>query len=229
MHHKNSDKDLAIIIAFPEKLAPIPTNKNFWNRSAKVLDFNHDGNLPVGHAGIIIINGVSGKSRYFDFGRYKKNGKKCKKNYGIVRSGKSFNGHHESRIGLQIPNADIKDGRISNIKKILSILSNKKKFKGYGTLMASIYYNLDYSAMLTKAEEMERNGCIPFGAPNKQYCARFVREVARAGGAHFGALKFTGIQNVKATANRNDEEIYKFIYGSQIIQEKSKSSEMPGN
>src|SRR5690606_8663203 len=61
----------AILVAFPDENPKIPTNQ----KAARWIERNFgdgDERMNVGHAGIVIIDGESGLSRYFDFGRYKR-------------------------------------------------------------------------------------------------------------------------------------------------------------
>ena len=99
--------------------------------------------------------------------------------------------------------ATIEDGQITNLEAILNNLGSKPIFHGYGRVTGAVYYDVNFKDMLDFARNAEKAGYIPFGAPSKQYCAKFARQVAKSGGAKFGVNVFTGQQNVNATLRRN--------------------------
>lgn len=190
LQEAEQNQDFAIMIAFPDQTASVG-NTTF----GKLIDFNKDGQLPVGHAGIIIVNGLTGEANYFDFGRY--NNRKSElgsrsKDQGIVRS-------HTTVGGLTLPVAQIENGVIVNVEEITQALNDSYHFGGsYGQLTYAVIDGLNYDAMLSFARGLENQGFIKFDCPHGQYCARFARQVARAGGASFAPWVFSGKQNVNS-------------------------------
>jgi hypothetical protein len=188
---------MAILVGFPEKSAKIPTNQKF----AKLFDSifgGNDGEAQVGHAGIVNINGDTGDTKYFDFGRYDRSDLDGVRGVdeGAVRSSKNFS-------GLSIPNWDFSLSKSENVTNILTKLHNSSVFKGYGTIMGALAEGLDSKKMLKYATQMEAMGYHPFGgyssstnSSNPTYCAKFARGVAGAGGYDFSFSVMTGQENV---------------------------------
>jgi RHS repeat-associated protein len=200
------NNDMAIMVAFPDAPQNIQEEGGIYTKAANVWDEywegDDDGKLTVGHAGVIIVNGTTGAVYYFDFGRYNDReyqlGKRPGKDFGVVRSS-----HTVGDLYLDITAKFDKNGQISNLGAITNMLASKPIFQKYGRMTSGVYYGLNFNAMLDYARTLETKGTgfVPFGAPNKQYCARFAREVANAGGASFGLFTFTGQGNVE-DANR---------------------------
>jgi len=63
-------KGIAVILAFPEKPIPLPTDPTIWNKMARLFDFDNDDMWMVGHAGVMILDPEAGEAEYVDFGRY---------------------------------------------------------------------------------------------------------------------------------------------------------------
>lgn len=191
--------DIAILVAFPDMEIRIPTRRGLTNKVSTVLDFNEDEMLPVGHAGIVIIEGSSGHTFYFDFGRYQQREDSLghrPAETGVVRSCFTVE-------GLELPTASIVDGKLLNAFEIVSALDTLMIFSHYGRITASVYYGLSFERMIGYARSIEQEGYLPYGAPFRQYCSRYAREVAEAGGANFSFIAFTGQQNVNQTLSRN--------------------------
>jgi len=196
-----SDDDIntgkAILVAFPDQNPKIPTNQ----RAGRWIERNFgDGDEKMngaGHAGIVIIDGESGLSRYFDFGRYSINGLgSLPEDHGAVRSSKSFS-------KLSVPNWDFSKSNEANVTNILTALQKSPVFKDYGTIMGSLAEGLNFKAMLKYATDMENKGYHPFGGyssstnpNNATYCAKFARGVAEAGGFDWSWYVLTGKANV---------------------------------
>jgi RHS repeat-associated protein len=180
---------MAILVAFPDKEAAIPSDKPFGGMNVK-----------VGHAGIVLID-EKGKTSYFDFGRYDRPDLKKQKrgeNDGAVRSSKNF-------PGLRLSNWDFNKTDKENVTTILTKLHNSPIFAGYGKIIGALAKNLDYNSMLTYARNAESEGYLPFGGyhngynvcNNATYCAKFARGVGDAGGIDWDWNSFTGEGNVE--------------------------------
>jgi RHS repeat-associated protein len=210
-----SDKELnngmAILVAFPDQNPAIPSNQ----RTAKWLEKtfgDNDGKMNnAGHAGIIIIDGDTGFSRYFDFGRYEISSLGgLPADTGAVRSSASFS-------GLSVPNWDFKKSDIDNVSNMLTTIKNSSVFKGYGTIMGTLAEGLDFKAMLKYATEFEKKGYHPFGGyssstnpSNPTYCAKFARGVAGAGGFDWSYYVLSGKASVDDINKTNQCGVVKY-------------------
>ncbi len=191
---RRDNRDMAIVVNFPEKPILIPQYRSFWNFWAHVFDFNKDNYANVGHTGVILVDGTTGDLSYYDFGRYDDRRDQMGPRpefYGTVRSAR-----HVPELKLKIK-ARLENGWISNLDTVLVHLGAKKFFRSYGAIHTAIVYNLDLKRMVAKATEVEDQQFLFYGAPTHMYCTRFVREVIRAGGGTFGYTVFTGTQTVK--------------------------------
>ena len=207
-----SDEDIkngkAILIAFPDQNPKIPSNQGAATWLEKTFG---DGNGKVegaGHAGIVLIDGDTGGTRYFDFGRYRRpdlGG--LPEDTGAVRSSKNFS-------GLAIPDWDFNKTDEQNVSTIVTALHKSPVFKGYGTIMGALGEGLDFKAMLKYATEMEKKGYHPFGgytsstnSSNPSYCAKFARGCAEAGGFDWSWYVLTGKANVEDVNRVNQKGI----------------------
>lgn len=185
---------MAIVVNFPEKPIRIPEYKSIWHFGAHLLDFDRDNHLMVGHTGVILVEGLTGKANYFDFGRYDDRDDLMGPRpefYGVVRSAL-----HVPQLELEIK-ARFENGWIANLDSILIHLGSKKPLNSYGRMQIAVVYQLDYDQMIEKARSFEQRGYIFYGAPAHLYCTSFVRKVIRAGGSAFGYFNFTGKQTVR--------------------------------
>jgi len=165
----------------------------------------------AGHAGIVIIDGDTGLSRYFDFGRYAiPSLGELPADTGAVRSSASFS-------GLSVPNWDFKKSDIDNVSNILKTIKNSSVFKGYGTIMGTLAEGLNFKAMLKYATEFEKKGYHPFGGyssstnpSNPTYCAKFARGVAEAGGFDWSYYVLSGKANVDDINKTNQCGVIKY-------------------
>ena len=212
----SNSKDMAIMVAFPDQKAKIPTNQG----AARWLEETFgdgSGDVTVGHAGIVIINKESGTTKYFDFGRYDVPGNGSRgTDEGAVRSSKTF-------PRLIIPNWNDELTDDENVAAILNALDKGGVFKGYGRITGALYKELDYSSMLAKAEQIEQMGNVDFGGYETTddcptYCAKFARTVANAGGADFSIGTFTGEANIQEAANDSDTEVLDSQSGFRTIE-----------
>lgn len=192
------ENGMAIVVAFPDKEADVPTN-SVLAKTTDNLFGGGDGTMKVGHAGIVIIDGT-GRTNYFDFGRYDRNdvkGKKRGKNEGAVRSSENF-------PDLAVPRWDSKKTDKENVTAILTKLHNSPTFAGYGRIIGALAKNLNFNAMLMYARSAESEGYLPFGGYHKgynycdaaTYCAKFARGVGAAGGIDWEFNTFKGEGNV---------------------------------
>ncbi len=192
-------EDIAILVAFPDLQIPLTERFGLANIFAQMLDRDKDWHLRVGHAGIIIIDRSSGAACYYDFGRYEHRIHELGErphNHGITRCSSDLE-------GLSLPQALFAGAELTNARELLSSLRLNQAIATYGRITAAVYPGLSYEAMQAYADDLSANGYLPYGAPFFQYCSRFAREVAEAGGASFNLFIYTGQQNVNATLRQN--------------------------
>ena len=190
--------DMAILVGFPEDDPAVPTNQNFVSWWEKTFG-DGDGKIQgAGHAGIVLINGESGDTKYFDFGRYNRPDikRKRKKNEGAVRSSKNYR-------GLKVPNWNFSRSNDENVMGILKSLRRSPLLNRYGKIVGALATGLDFTGMVSYGIQMENSGYVPFGGyasscsiGNASYCAKFARGVGAAGGINFSWSSFSGAANV---------------------------------
>jgi hypothetical protein len=195
----STQNDLAILVAFPDLQIELTNRFGISNVFGQIIDRDKDWHLRIGHAGIIIIDRSSGAACYYDFGRYEHRANEFgqrPQNHGITRCSSELE-------DLYLPQALFANGELLNLNDILVSLRNNASVAPYGRITAAVYHGLSYEAMIAYADTISMNGYLPYGAPFFQYCSRFAREVAEAGGARFGFFTYTGQQNVNATLRQN--------------------------
>jgi RHS repeat-associated protein len=195
---ENEKKDgMAIFISYPDKKADIPRNLGWLRWLSKKAGGNNQ--LPVGHAGIVIIDS-KGNTSYFDFGRFNRpdlKGQTRGVDEGAVRSSKNYS-------SLSIPNWNFQKTNTENIQDILTKLHDSPILREDGRILGALATGLDYNAMKDYARMVESEGYIPFGGYSKgydpcdgSYCAKFARGVGVAGGVDFSFDTFQGIGNIE--------------------------------
>lgn len=185
---------VAVVIAFPEKNIPLPTDPTLWNKLARLFDFDGDDHWKVGHAGLMLIDKNTGEVEYVDFGRYEDRidlQEPRPLNFGTVRSSPTVPG-----LKLDVK-AKIVEGIIENLDTLLIHLASKPFFEGYGRLEASVYDRLNLENMKAFVASLSEKGYIKYGCPTQQYCSRFARQVIRKGGGRYSLGIYTGQQMVK--------------------------------
>lgn len=167
----------------------------------------------VGHSALALVDSVSGKLRYFDFGRYH-----APKDFGRVRDVET-----DRDVAIKT-NAKIEKNKINNLKEILLEIKSNESFHGEGTLYASVLNDVSYSRAYEYAKKIQNKGLIPYGpfVYNGTNCSRFVASVMRSSSPTYlknARLKFpicispspkrnVGIANVnfyKITENKFEE------------------------
>ncbi len=172
----------------------------------------------VGHAAVLLVDAVEGKSHYFDFGRYH-----APVAHGRVRSVET---DHDLVIRtLPIISKDM--STLENLDEVLIELQSREAFHGEGNLYAS-YTKINFEKSYRKAVEMEMESPISYGPflPNGSNCSRFVNTVITAGNPpawHWFKLKYynpltpTPLQNVYSLPHKTiKEKQYKEIKFSPL-------------
>ena len=156
-------KDFIITMAWPEGM--VAATGSWYDKFAST-----NGKYRVGHSALILINSKTKKTCYFDFGRYH-----TPKGYGRVRD-------VETDSDVDLMNAEIRNGKILNIKKILFQVSSMKSTHGEGKLYAALMGSVSYKKAFYAAKKMQDKGVLPYGPFifNGSNCSRFVASVIKS-------------------------------------------------
>ncbi|HYP74353.1 MAG TPA: hypothetical protein VER12_00270 [Polyangiaceae bacterium] len=165
--------DVAIPVVFPDYLIMVETPAVNIDLPGRALDFKipkSKNRVPyLGHAGILFINGRTGLTKYFEYGRYDPAAK------GLVRK-------------QGVPDAKIaSDGRPSaaSLKLTLAAIS---RLSGQGGKILGAYIELEkggFEAMLKFANARMAKNVDPARPPYEllsNSCLHFAKETAAAGG-----------------------------------------------
>ena len=153
-------RDFIITLAWPEGM--VFAADSWYDKIA-----SSNGKYRVGHSALVLINAKTKKAHYFDFGRYH-----TPKGYGRVRD-------VETDEDLSLINAEIKEGKITNIGAILAELLLMKSTYGEGTLYASILEKVSFEKAFSRAKEIQDKGMLPYGPFTRggTNCSRFVADI----------------------------------------------------
>ncbi len=171
---KQTYKDAAIILAWPDTTA---RGDHTWCTVLKRFGILKNQNFKVGHAAVMLINGVDGSIHYFDFGRYV-----TPRGFGRARSVDTdpclkINTHADlDPTNNQVP--------ISNLDDILFELESMKQYShGNGVLYASVCLDFEFQKGYACALDFVHRGSIIYSAfmPGNSNCSRFVESVLIAG------------------------------------------------
>lgn len=137
------------------------------------IGVNKNGYYQVGHAAVVLIEKVTGKCHYFDFGRYH-----APKGFGRVRS--SETDFDLTLNSVATFNAD--KTFITNFEFIFDELQNKDSCHGAGKLAAS-FTTINFELAYQKALSMQNIDFWRYGpfVWNGTNCSRFVRSIVLAG------------------------------------------------
>ncbi|MDX1462216.1 MAG: DUF6695 family protein [Marinirhabdus sp.] len=160
-----------LVLAYPDTFVTMSTE---W--ICKVLPWFGLGTkeyIKAGHAALILIENSTGKSRYFDFGRYI-----TPAGHGRVRGENT-----DAELALPIRAEFTTDGSLKNVSEFLLWLDqHPEKTHGAGRLLASVSDAIDYQRAFDYISAMQERGIIPYGAfnANGSNCARFVTDALLA-------------------------------------------------
>ena len=198
----NKHPGIILILAWPQTLCK--QAGAWYDNILNKLGIASNHYYKVGHAALVLADGVSGKCHYYDFGRYH-----APFGHGRVRS--EFTDHD-----LHIPiKAQIEGGKLKNIGEIKFFLQNNESCHGTGDIIMS-YCEIDFLKAKEKADAMQKNSPIKYGPFewNGTNCSRFVRTVALSGQPTFlNKLRLlmppmftpTPIWNVRAVKPKNEK------------------------
>ncbi len=161
-----TDTGIILTLAYPETIVMV--SEEWFSPNLRFVGVGKKNYLRAGHAALVLINKETGILEYHDFGRYitpEPNGR--------VR-GKTTD------CELDLPlKADIKDGKITNLKPILEFLATRPKLThGNGKLLASVCDAVDYKKARVHINMMQDKHFIRYAAFIKDACncARFVTD-----------------------------------------------------
>ena len=156
-------KDFIIILAWPEGLCE-PAGSWYDKFFAK------NGKYRVGHSALALVDSVTSKIQYLDFGRYH-----TPDGFGRIRDAET-----DPDAGIK-QKAIINGDKINNIEEILVAISNNKSYHGEGALYASVISDVNCSDAFNYAKNWQKKGAIPYGpfVRNGTNCSRFVATISR--------------------------------------------------
>ncbi len=153
-----------IPLAYPDTIVKISDEKLV--PYLRFLGIGKKNYVRAGHAALVLIKKDSGILEYHDFGRYI-----SPQGYGRVRGKETDN---ELDFSLK---AEIKDGKIQNLKELLKFFAtNPKLIHGEGKLIASVCEEIDYEKARNYITSMQERYFIRYGAfiKNATNCSRFI-------------------------------------------------------
>jgi len=158
-----SEDGFAIAIAWPDFMGKQVSS--WYDSMMRFFRINKNFHYQVGHASLILINS-NGKCYYFDCGRYEAPYQK-----GRIRD-------ESTDCGLYIKTrAILQNGKISNIKELLSEIQLNVSCKGFGILKAA-YCKINFKDAYSNVKSVQEKGVISFGPfirPGTN-CCRFVQQ-----------------------------------------------------
>jgi len=221
-----------VFVDFPNKLVGNTwLGKLFIDGKGQMNDFIKDDLLPVGHSGVLYINGESGEINYSEFGRFddreghldrmgriiirKKNNLKLHGVSGVTRSSNT----NPNILGFNTK-PKYENTELSNINEILKELRDMNCFYNnvkdqfitpYDVIVAASLkvQSNRISQVKSYVKKMESKGAIHYGAPHKMYCSKYARNVIRKGGYRIPWYIARGISTVDFLINK---------YGAELIE-----------
>jgi len=156
-------KDFIIVLAWPEGLV---VSSGAWYDKF----FAKNGKYRVGHSALALVDSLTSKIHYLDFGRY----------HTPVGFGRIRDTETDPDTGVK-QKAIIKADKISNIEDILIEISKNKSYHGEGTLYSSVISSVNCNKALKYAKKWQEKAAIPYGpfVRNGTNCSRFVAIITR--------------------------------------------------
>lgn len=159
-----------VIIAFPDTYVKMTTE--FICKVLPLVGLGTKEYIKAGHAALILIENETGKTRYYDFGRY------------VTPPGKGRLRSVVTDAELKLPlDAIIENNKVVNLEELLLwVDANPKKTNGSGRLLASVCDTIDYKKALNYIEQLQQKGSVPYGLFEKEgsNCSRFVTDTILA-------------------------------------------------
>lgn len=160
-----------LVLAFPDTYVKMSTE--FICKVLPLVGVGTREYIKAGHAALVLIDNMTGKSLYFDFGRY----------VTPFGQGRVRGANTDAELELSITAVFNKKNELLNLEKYLIWLdANPKKTHGSGRLLASVCDEIDYDAALKYIKQLQKRGSIPYGVFEKSgsNCSRFVTDTILA-------------------------------------------------
>lgn len=160
-------EDIAIPLSWPDKTA---RGDEKWMVLLKKLGLVKNLNFKIGHAAILLIEKVSGRVLYFDFGRY----------ITPRGDGRARSVHSDPRLRIETRAFIGENGILVNLEEILNELSELEfATHGGGKLLCSIATGISFKRSYAFSERLVDQGPIKYGAlaPNNNNCSRYVAQI----------------------------------------------------
>lgn len=157
---------IIIVMAYPETVVMVADE--WYSPFLRFLHIGKKNYLRAGHAALVLIDRKTGNLEYHDFGRY----------ITSIPNGRVRGAKYDTELNFPLK-ANIVNGKIKNLNKILSFLaSNPKLTHGDGVLIASVCESVNYDLAKTHINKMQRMGGVRYAAFIKEAsnCARFVAD-----------------------------------------------------
>ena len=237
-------KSYVVYIDFPNKLVGSTwLGKVFMDGKGRMNDFVKDGLLPVGHSGVLYIDGDHETINYSEFGRFDdREGHFDVNGRIIIRKKKDEHFHgvtgvtRSSLTNPEILDFDIKpkyqNTELTNLNDILRELRNRDCFFNTHKDVFITPYDVMVGGVLEVkpgkiqglakyVKKMEGRGSMYYGAPHKMYCSKYARHVVRMAGYKIPWYVFRGISTIDFLVKK---------YGSKVIhihpdEEREKETE----
>jgi len=166
--------DIVIPIVFPDFRVTVEVQKTKFDVFPCVTFDNfstpayRDKISNLGHAGVLFVNGKSGTTKYYEYGRYDS------RTLGLVVKARN------------LPDAQVKNGKVElvTLKKTLAFIS---RASGQSGKIQGVYIEVDnkYDAMLKHAELRKFQNSNPKRRPYNllaNSCIHFVKEITQRAG-----------------------------------------------
>ncbi len=170
MNHQNKDHGYAIALAWPETYCK--QAGAWYDNLMDFIGISTNYHYKVGHAAVILVDGINGNCHYFDFGRYH-----APYGHGRVRNEET---DHDLTIHSKANMTP--DCIINNLHEILSEVYHNPSCHGTGPVHAAltkIRFDLAYKT----AHRMQKVNPWKYGPfiGNGTNCSRFVRSIILSG------------------------------------------------
>lgn len=171
MSIKNTRQGFAIALAWPA--TECKQAGAWYDIPAYYLGLNKQGYYRVGHAAIVLVDSLTQKCCYFDFGRYH-----APYGYGRVRCVAT---DHDLAIHTKAQFDDEAKG-IANVREILQELYPNPSTHGSGTIYGAVT-KVDFEQAFDFAQTLQDKEFLPYGpfVYKGTNCSRFVNSVLLAG------------------------------------------------
>lgn len=154
-------RDFIIMLAWPEGYVEAA---GAWYDNI----FANKGKYRVGHSAIVLVEEKENKAYYFDFGRYH-----TPVGFGRVRD-------EETDPDLKLPDIQINQNSVLNIRELLTFIYKLKSTHGKGRLYAAVISKVSFKKSYNYAKSIQNKGMLQYGpfVRSGTNCSRFTSSVA---------------------------------------------------